>query len=320
MKNNKGFILLEAALAVLAIILATLMLTLNPSPTLGKVAVIIPDADNSQWASLKYGLKMAAADYNVEMFVVDTGETLDVKEQETLIEQELANGADAIIVQPAAGKSAGTMLKKFAKSVPVLLIADTAVGEASLVSVKSDNYALGQKLAQEVLRDYSGSLADKTLGLLAENDSTQAEKDRRQGLVDGLQSKGLNITWSVAGAYGVGKEKSLEALPKVNIVLALDNNSVVAAGQAASTNDLKGAIVYGIGHSTEAITYLDKDYVACLVVPDEFSVGYQSLVKTAKRLQHSFWKNKNEDVSYQVIRRDELFLKENQDLLFMMNQ
>ncbi|MFR2836002.1 MAG: hypothetical protein ACLTCI_04085 [[Clostridium] nexile] len=37
----------------------------------------------------------------------------------------------------------------------------------------------------------------------------------------------------------------------------------------------RGELLYGIGQSTEAIYYLDKGIAECVVVPDEFNVGYQ---------------------------------------------
>ena len=68
---------------------------------------------------------------------------------------------------------------------------------------------------------------------------------------------------------------------------ALDDNSLTAAGECSASNNLHGAVVYGIGNSTEAVYYLDTGSVECLVVPDEFNVGYQSLTEMAGRAEES---------------------------------
>ena len=78
--------------------------------------------------------------------------------------------------------------------------------------------------------------------------------------------------------------------------------------------------MYGIGNSTEAVYYMDTGFAECLVVPDEFNVGYQSLTEAAESLKHSFPKMQDRTVSYTVIRRDTLFSKENQEVLFTMSQ
>lgn len=79
------------------------------------------------------------------------------------------------------------------------------------------------------------------------------------------------------------KEKiNLQTQRRVDIVMALDNASFVEAGEAAKDNDLYGAVLYGIGNSTEAVYYLDAGWAQCLVAPDEFDAGYESVAELIK--------------------------------------
>lgn len=323
MKNNRIFILIESILAVLAIIFVAVMLHGNNKKALDKVAVVIQNSDDTQWAAFKYGLKMAAKDNKVEMFIVDTEGVMTAKNQKSLIEQEIDNGADAVIVQPVPGDDTQAMLKKIESHVPVMLADSTASrskAKSELSTTEPNSYVMGKVLAKELLKDYSGNLTGKTLGIVSETEDSEASANRRKGFEDGVKNKGAAVVWSVTGSFGSDKDNSLGALPKADLVIALDDSSLTSAGECSATNDLHGAVVYGIGHSTEAIYYLDTDVVECLVVPDEFSAGYQSLTETAKCLQHHFRRTENKSVSYKVIRREELYSKENQELLFTMNQ
>ena len=73
MRNiNKTFILIEAVLAAAVAVLATMMIRENTRGDLGKVSVIVQDSDDNQWTAFKYGLRMAAEDQRIEMFVVGT--------------------------------------------------------------------------------------------------------------------------------------------------------------------------------------------------------------------------------------------------------
>ena len=305
MKNSsKMFILIEAVLAAAAVVLAALMLLGNTGGNYDKISVIVQNSDDNQWAAFKYGLKMAAEDQEVEMFVVGTEGEMTVEEQERVIEQEIDNGADAVIVQPVPGEDTEAMLKRVENSVPVMLAGSTASldKEASVLPVtEPDNYAMGQALAEELLEDYAGNLDGKTLGILTETDESEAAVNRRQGFCDVLQETGVRILWDVAGSFGLEEH-------------------LTSAGQCAAANDLHGAVVYGIGTSTEAVYYLDTGNVECLVVPDEFNVGYQSLAEVAASLQHHFRKVRNRTADFTVIRREELFSEENQELLFTMSQ
>lgn len=323
MKNNKIFILVEAVLAILAIILASVMLNGNTNSVVGKVAVIIPDSDGNQWASLRYGLKKASKDFNTEMFVVDTGKTMTVKEQQHLIDQEIKQGADAIILQPATGANMEAMLTKSDHQIPILLIGSKASltsKTTALNTVEPDNYAMGKALAKEILNDYSGNLAGKTIGLVSETKSTEAVARRQQGFENGIKGKGAMISWQTSRSTETDQTKKRSQLTRTNVLVALDDQSLTILGNQVKTNNLTGPVVYGIGHSTEAIYYLDTDAVECLIVPDQFSMGYQSLSQLAQFLKHPYKGIQDQSVSFRVIRREQLFSEKNQQLLTTMNQ
>ena len=58
----------------------------------------------------------------------------------------------------------------------------------------------------------------------------------------------------------------------------------------------------------------------CLVVPDEFNIGYQSLTEISESLRRYFHKVQDKAVSHTVLRRETLFTKENQEIIFTMSQ
>lgn len=324
MRNHKKvFVLVESLLAVLLVLLVARMFWEKSGEGRYKISVVIQNSDSSQWASFQYGLKMAAQDQNIELSIASTGGTLTVEEEKELIEAEAANGADAVIVQPVPGEGAGEMLKKLEKKVPIML-AGCGVGlegENSLLPVtEPDNYGIGKALAEELLEDYGGSMEGKTIGILAEHSGSQATASRERGVREALGQKGGSVRWSVSGFLAEDGTHSLRLLPEVDVVVALDDSSLVAAGEDAAAKDLHGALVYGIGHSTEAAYYLDTDMVQCLVVPDGFQMGYQCLTELAESLGHYFRSPKGQKVSYTVLRRETLFSEENQELLFTMSQ
>ena len=113
---------------------------------------------------------------------------------------------------------------------------------------------------------------------------------------------------------------NLQTQRKVNIVITLDNDSLVEAGESAVQNDLYGALVYGIGNSAEAIYYLDSRWVECVIVPDEFDAGNQSVAELVRRLRKRYYTMQNHEVAYTVLTRENLFLKENQNLMFTISQ
>ena len=126
--------------------------------------------------------------------------------------------------------------------------------------------------------------------------------------------------WTVSRDEEIKRNTTLQSQRKVDIVLALDDTSFVEAGESVKQNNLYGAIVYGIGNSTEAVYYLDARWAECLIVPDEFTAGDKCDAETVNALRKTFYQMKNQEVPYTVLTRDNLFSKENQDLLFTLSK
>ena len=265
MKNGKKiFILVETFLGLMVFVLVMFMFLEKNEKKQEKISVIIQNSDDSQWAAFKYGAKMAAADKKTEVFVVSTAGSLSVQEEENLIEREIANGASGIIVEPANGEKTEKMLKEVEKKVPVVLVESLASSdgtETKMPVTGADNYAMGKALAEELLKDCGGNIKGKKIGLVSGEENAEAISERAEGVRAVLEEKQADILWQISDSFAEDKEKnSMEQSEKVDFIMTLDNISLVAAGECSSTNNLHGAVLYGIGHSMEAFYYLQERY------------------------------------------------------------
>lgn len=309
-------------MAVMVVMVCIAMLRGKNGEESNKISVIIQNSNDSQWAAFKYGLRMAAQDQGTEMFVVNTGTAMSAEEEQEAIEREIENGADAVIIQPVLTGDMENVLKKAAKRLPIMLVESPEAGdfeEFGIAAVQPDNYALGRVLAEELLNDYNGKLEGKAIGIVSEFKDSKA-LERQEGLNSVLKEQGIEVNWVASGISPEEEEFILGMKSKVDFVVALDDYSLVTAGKAALAHNLHGALVYGIGNSMDAVYCLDTGCVQCLVVPDDFSMGYQSLTGLAESLGRILRKPKSQTVSYTVMRKDTLFTGENQKILFTMSQ
>ena len=167
----------------------------------------------------------------------------------------------------------------------------------------------------------SENIKGKKIGLVSGEENAEAISERAEGVRAVLEEKQADILWQISDSFAEDKEKnSMEQSEKVDFIMTLDNISLVAAGECSSTNNLHGAVLYGIGHSMEAFYYLDTGEIQCLVVPDEFNRGYQSVAELSDSLRRFMKKPERNTVSYSTVRRETLFSKENQEVLFTMSQ
>lgn len=324
MNNGKRlFILIEAALGVMVLIVALLMIMENHDSGSSKVSVILPNAEDSQWAAFRYGLEMSAQDHGAEVFVVSTGASLTVEEERELIETEIRDGADAVIVKPVPGILTEEMLRDMSVRIPVILM-DSLEDENKMVSqltvVEPDNYEMGKRLAEEVAADHGGDLRGKTVGILSLTGRFFSSAERERGFRESLKESGATVRWTLRSVTDEEGGDVLMKQPEVDFVAAFDDDSLTEAGKCSAAGGLQGAHIYGIGHSTEAAYYLDTGVAECLVVPDEFNVGYQSMAEAVRTLSARYSGVEDRTVTGTVIRRETLFTEENQEILFTMSQ
>ncbi len=306
------FIFIEAVLGTMVLFLAFLMLREKNVDKSYQISVIVENADDTQWSAFKYGLKMAAEDKGAEMVMVSTGASLSQEEEKKLIEEEIKNGADGVIVQPVSGEDTQQMLKKVGNKAEIMLVDDILSGIEKFPVIQPDAYAIGKTLVEELLKDYGGNLEGKTLGILNGKEGLKSSAEKEKGFIEALQGTGAEIVWS--------DTQITENMPDVDFVIALDDNSLRAAGEMAAANNLHGAIVYGIGNSTQSVYYLDMGIAECLVIPDTFNVGYQSLTELVNKLEKAFYEYENQEIPYTVMRKENMFSKENQEVIFTMSQ
>lgn len=313
MRNRKRVLILaEIIMALIVLFFTFAFLREQNGSVKPRVSVIVDNADANCWAAFLYGIKTAAAEQDVEYFAVSAGTSVTFDELLALMEEETKNGASALIVQPTADMDADVVAERIG-SVPLVFPEQTDAG----VSVAPDNYAMGQALGEQILADYRDNLSGKQIGIVQQQDDTEAAKLREQGLRDALRGSKAAISWSYVGDTA---ETELSDCSRVDIVAALDDAGTVLTAETAAAGNLRGAVVYGIGTSTDAIYYLDTGEIKCLVVPDEFERGYRSVTEIAGELTQLFYQAQGATIGYTALRRDMLFGETGQQILYTMSQ
>lgn len=318
--GKKSFLIIEAVLGILVILVLGFIIYKQNSHEPATIAVIIPDVDESEWSAFKYGLKMAAREYDADIVIISKDNMENANDEIEVMNQEIIKGADAVIVKPIANRDGKQKLNQLEKRVPIMVVGDTFPEEPSgLHTIEPDHYHMGVDLAKKLLENYRGNLIGKKIGIYSQY-ATEAVIKRNKGICDTLKGSGAEILWSVSKENDSKEKINLQTQRRVDIVMALDNASFVEAGEAAKDNDLNGAVLYGIGNSTEAIYYLDAGWAQCLVVPDEFDTGYESVAELIKKRRNFFYKMKDRKVTHTVLTRENLFSEENRNLMFTISR
>ena len=323
-KHLSPFIIAEAELALAVIITMLSLSQSRQTKKMRKVAVIIENSGDDDWNSLRYGIRQAVLEKNITPVIMNTADIPDAAEQDRLIDEALAGGAEAVIVKPAPGINTKSMLEGYAMRIPVMLIESDSLAENPMEQsgpdlipvVEPDQQALGAALADAVLEDYDGSLNGRKLGIIEDTPDTSRAKLRRQGFIEALAEQDYNVAFDLTVTDPQWITDHIKHQSDVDIIVCLNAKGLEAAGQAAKNGAVGSALVYGIANSERAAFYLDQNAVQCLVVPDEMSVGYEGMQEMAARLQNPFHELKGTTTEFTVVRRDTMFSEQNQFLLF----
>lgn len=323
MKGVKKYIFLELVLGAMVAVFIGVNFIQKQEEHQPKVAVVLSDSGSSQWSALKYGIEMAAEDQRVDAVFISTETIESIGDEVKIIQLAVQRGADAVIVQPIPGLHSEQALRDLSPKVPVMLVESSAGYDRSqsyFATVEADAALMGELLAGELINDWGGNIRGKTVGILSSDMTSDVTWEKKNMISSLLGQQGAEVKWKITGNLNDAGLVILETQQPVDVVLALDDRSVVMAGKCSADERLHGAQVYGIGNSMEAVYYLDNGLVECLIVPDEFDAGYQSMSEVAAQLNKKGHKLQSVTVGATVLRREELFSDENQELLFTMSQ
>ena len=300
------FILLSITIALWS---AYNLLQTGEKRTQPKVSVLVEDSSNERWTSFRLGLDQAAAEYGADVtFITSTGFS-SVEEQEGLISQEAAGGTNAMILSPYDSEASefvpGTMKVVFVETDG---IRDSSAGTAAVIP---SGRKMGEALGEMMLE---GKKASPSVAVLAGNLRRYSEKEMLEGLTETVESAGGTTT--VFETSGENLADAMAQAEKSDLVAVLEDPLLVQAAGIAVSEKLGGGILYGIGCSPSNVSYLERGVISGMVVPNEFTMGYQSLAQLARYISNDIPVMSDIEIGFTCVRTAEVHDPENEKILF----
>ena len=291
-----GAVTIAATALALLLILQT---TRQTEPQRARIAVLTRrDVDVSD-AALFAGMEKAAEDSKVILNYVVVPPTATLAEEKLLAEQEIADGARAVLLEPVSTVGSGKMAEELSQRAAVVLLGGRADTEAAghFGSVSADNYAIGVALGKEIaeLLPDGGRIA-----LLPESDEQGSIAARRQGIREALRGSAVQVQEETQG---------------VALLVGLEDSALTAAAESAAAEE-KRPLVVGVGNSNRNIYALDRGDIADMIVINEFNMGYLAVAEAKKKLSSGLREMEQLRVGDTLVARDTMFSAENQKLLF----
>ena len=279
LKEPWGANIIILLLITVALWAAYNLLHTGEEKTMPRVSVIVEDSSNERWTAFRLGIDQAAREYGVDVAFIASPEFESAQDQKNLISQEAAGGADALILSlyDSEMTDIGTNTMKIV-FVETDGIRDSSAGSAAVVpSGRKMGEALGEMLLKK-----SGPAP--YVSVLIRNLLRYSEKEMLQGLTETVEGAGGSIL-----LIETDREYMMTALTRskeADAIAVLEDPLLMRAAELSVSEELPGGRLFGIGCSPSNISYLDRGVISGMIIPNEFTMGYQSLAQLSRCLSN----------------------------------
>lgn len=319
MSRNKLYVVFLISIILVVIFYVSYgMLNIGKESESYTVSVIVDNSSDARWNAFKEGLSQGASGKRIYLNIVSTAQFSDIEEECQIVARELENGADGVIVEPCSSEDAEDLFTKAVGTGNVVLVENMITLPVEYYSaVMPDHYALGEAAADAVLQGESGSERLR-IGILGGNQKKVSMQQRLLGFQDAVSGTNTEIAWTITGdgEYATSKLEYYMNRNGADILVALDNNEMERAVDFLLENKEFSCRLYGEGRSEKAVYYLDKGLIQTLIVPNEYYMGYQSLMLMEELLETHTGAKKNVDVDFVAVTKENMYDKEIGRILF----
>lgn len=280
------------------------------------VSMIVYGDDSERWENMREGASLVCEDENADLSLITMMSENDTDEQEEIIEREIDDGADALIIAACNSEEIGSYIKERKPKIPIVFVETTESGNSGKGYIAPDDYNMGVKLGEEIAAGESDIV---TVAIISVNTKRDSVALREKGVRDALEGKvGKIIEWT--GNENDQKTSTRTFIQRAlvseatDVIVTLDNTTTDALLDAfANLNESRK--VYSISTSNQAVYNLYNKQITALEYPDEFSMGYLAAVNVLDK-NDTGKKYSDKQIEYRIVRKENMYDKDNQTLLF----
>lgn len=294
-------ILFFLALGVLLTLVTVDNSTFDSTKSITEISVIYRDNSATIGSAGRLGMEQAALDLGVELRFLSILSSNSAQEQQSILSQEIDNGTQGVILYPASTQDLAQYVA--ASGVPIVTMDVDMTQEGAVASICPDNTALGRSLALSVLTKVP---VGSTVVLIDNAPADSGPGQRLQSAQQQLLNRG-RFTYVVS-------DLNTAPLPTADAIIAFDGVTLESAAQILKSSSSSPAL-FGYGSSGPIASYLEQGIITAIAAQNEFAAGYLA-VETLYASIHKSLHTTPGYMDYAIVRQSNMYLNDNQKLLF----
>ena len=257
----------------------------------GTISVILKSQDTPQyWDVVANGAKEAGEELGYTIDVQAPPTEADINIQIDLINQAVANKADAIVLAPINLTDTNSAIQNAQEAGVTVLTIDSRADLPDLTYIGTDNEAAGAVAGRESKPLLTGS---KKVAIIAISEGS-ATSQRASGFVSALCPEGEESDIKIVETLycnadtATAKAQALtliEKYPDLEMIYGVNQNAATGICEAIVELGIPGQIkVVGFDSSDQMIEYLEGGVINGFVVQNPYNIGYLGVRNAAKVL------------------------------------
>lgn len=283
------------------------------------LVVFIPKSKNSSfWNAVKTGIKSAVSAYNMDILISAPDEEDDFETQNVLIENAINMKAQAICLSAIDYEKCGVMVDKAIENNIKVVIIDSGVqSKKPLTVIGTDNKTAGAKMAQSLL-NIQGEI---NIGIINSKAYSKNLQDREEGFCEEIKEYSRMKVVEKVSIDMKSSDAEIEATKmiksgKVNAIVTFNEIMTIGVGEALRVEDRRDIFCVGFDNHKKSVQQLEEGYVDVLIVQNPIAMGYMAIEECYNQLKNISKSGINRYTPSYVIDRSNMYLPENQKILF----
>jgi ribose transport system substrate-binding protein len=284
-----------------------------------KIELIVKGTSTEFWQSVYDGAKSAAMIYEVEVTSLGPAEEKDYAAQVDILRQAVVRKPDAVILAAADYNMMADPVEEVVSAGIPIIVVDSMVNSDRWISfVSTDNKRAGESLGEELLKRVE---KPGKVGVVSFVRAAFPSADREEGFLSSMKNvEDLNLLETVYcdSNFDIAQqltENMVQENPDLVAIAGLNAQAATGAARALDKLNRPDILLVGIDCTVEEAAFMEKDILDVAILQNPYLMGYYSLEATAKylssgRIEKNIW------IDTRVIDKENMFLEENQQLIF----
>lgn len=233
---------------------------------------------------MQKGIEQACTDLGVENCNILAADS-SLETQVSQIENLVTKGCDVLLLNPYDSDGVVNAVQVAAeKGVGIFTMDVDCEGSTSFVA--SDNYKVGEMLADAVIEQLDG----KGKIAIIDGITVTSLKDRTEGFMDKIKDTDIEVVAEQQTAHArdtalASAENILQANPDIDAFVGVNENSGMAILSAATSAGLNNLYITTVDATAENMTAIRDEKVAIGVSQDPYKMGYTAVEQAIKWCQ-----------------------------------